>query len=86
MPDTQYCEVKFRPEDRRAYTYHNDGDPYAVGDRVEVDARGSVKVVEIVAISKRAPPYATKPILRPAPKPKAEEAVPDDPLDGVGDG
>lgn len=84
---TKFVEVKFRPEDRRAYTYSApDEMEIAIGDRVEVDARGTLKVVEGVAISDRKPPYACKPVLRVVPPEPAEEPVPDDPISDVGAG
>lgn len=39
MPDRQYVACKFRSEDARSYTYHNDGEPVAVGDLVKVADR-----------------------------------------------
>lgn len=35
----QYVAVKFRANDRRSYTYHNDGHPISLGDRVKVPDR-----------------------------------------------
>lgn len=61
----QYVACKFRSEDTRSYTYHNDGEPVAVGDLVKVaDARSDGwKRVEVVSVSDQAPTFATKPIL-----------------------
>jgi hypothetical protein len=60
----RYYACKFRPEDSRAYTYHWDGEPFAVGDFVRVadrDGDGWKKVV--VAGGSSAPSFPTKPIL-----------------------
>lgn len=61
----QYVACKFRPEDRRTYTYHNDGEPVAVGDAVKVlDRSGDGwKRIEVVEIGHIAPSFPTKPIL-----------------------
>jgi len=70
MP-TQYVACKFRVQDTRTYTYHNDGAPVAPGDQVKVaDARGADdawKRVFMVSVSDRKPDYPTKPILGLAP-------------------
>jgi hypothetical protein len=71
----QYVQVRFRPEDQRGYTYHNDGEPVAVGDFVEVDARGSVKAVEVVHLSDEAPQFPTKAIIRKVEAPEAPPAA-----------
>lgn len=72
----QYVEIRFKPEDQRGYSYHNDGEPVAVGDKVRVDARGSEKIVEVVHLSDEAPPFETKPIIgkveEPADQPESE--------------
>lgn len=60
----QFVEVRFRPTDQRGYSYRNDGEPLTVGDFVEVDARGSVKVVEVIHLSDEAPPFECKPVIR----------------------
>jgi len=36
----QYLTAKFSSADTRAYTYHNDGEPVACGDKVLVPGRG----------------------------------------------
>jgi hypothetical protein len=61
---TQYVAAKFRPTDKRTYTYANDGDPVAVGDKVKVpDPREDGWVaVEVVAIVDK-PAFVCKPIL-----------------------
>lgn len=61
----QYVAVKFKMNDGRLYTYHNDGPPVAVGDVVKVAARdgdGSQKV-RVAEIVNNKPPFATKPII-----------------------
>lgn len=62
---TQYLACKFRPADKRLYTYRNEGPPVACGDVVRVPDRSGdgwqrVTVHEIDYIP---PPYATKEIL-----------------------
>lgn len=61
----QYVVCKFRPTDARSYTYHNDGDPVAIGDTVKVeDARSDGwKRGEVVDVHEETPAFATKPIL-----------------------
>lgn len=61
----QYVACKFRPEDRRSYTYHNDGEPVAVGDQVKIAGRGDDgwQRVHVVAVSDEKPSFETKPIL-----------------------
>lgn len=62
----QYVACRFRPNDRRLYTYHWDGDePLITGDFVKVeDWRGDGwKRVEVMAITDEAPDFETKPIL-----------------------
>lgn len=67
----QFVTCKFRPGDTRKYTYHNDGDPVAPGDKVIVDApraegKITIEVCEIVG----QPRFETKPILGKAPPPE----------------
>jgi hypothetical protein len=62
----QYVTCRFRPKDQRTYTYHNEGDPVAVGDVVQVDdwkGGGGWKRVDVVSITDSAPTFPTKPIL-----------------------
>lgn len=60
-----YVACKFRPEDKRSYTYEWEGEPLEPGDIVKVpDAReDGWKRVTVVSISDEAPPFACKPIL-----------------------
>lgn len=61
---TQYLACKFSPVDSRSYTYHNDGEPLAVGDMVKVAARkqDGWQRVKVEAIVDK-PTFDTKPIL-----------------------
>jgi len=69
----QYVSVKFREQDQRTYTYHNDGEPLAPGDTGKVDdPRGGWKRVYVVAVSDQAPTFATKPVEKFVPPPAAD--------------
>lgn len=57
----QYVVIKFNPSDLRTYTYHNDGPPVAVGDKVEVETKRGTASVEVVAVDDTEPNFATKP-------------------------
>jgi len=64
----QYVSVKFRQEDARTYTYHNDGDPLAPGQTARIESKRGEgwQLVFVDSVSDKAPEtYATKPILRP---------------------
>lgn len=37
----QYVTVKFKEAEKRAYTFHNDGEPLKPGDEVKLPSRGS---------------------------------------------
>lgn len=65
----QFVACKFRSSDTRFYTFHNDGEPVAIGDSVIAEtARGqSTVIVEMVLTE--APPFPTKPIIGKAPPP-----------------
>jgi len=76
----QYVAVRFTPNARRTYTYHNDGEPVAIGDRVRIDGPEGFQTVEVVALPDR-PNFATKPISDKAP----EERPADDFRDYVED-
>ena len=71
----QYVAVKFRPSDKRTYTYHHDAEPVAVGDEVKVAKRGDGwNRVAVVGIGETKPVgFETKAILGLAP-PKEGEA------------
>lgn len=62
----QFVAVKFKPWDRRTYTYHNDGDPVAVGDLVEVSTDRGEQIVTVESVTFDAPSFVTKPINGPA--------------------
>lgn len=62
----QFIAVTFRPGDRQTYTYHNDGEPVAVGDRVRVPDRSGDgwQAVTVASIDVPAPTkFETKAIL-----------------------
>jgi hypothetical protein len=42
----QYVAVEFKPGGRR-YTYHNDGEPVAIGDLVKVETRYGQQTVTV---------------------------------------
>lgn len=77
MSDRQFVACKFRLGDRRAYTYHWDGEPLAPGDEVRVaDKNGDGwKRVIVDSVSWANPPFPTKPVLGKAEAP--EEVSPD---------
>lgn len=72
----QFVTCVFRPGDRRAYTYHNDGQPVDIGDKVLVEGpRNEGKVaVTVSGLVDQPPPFATKGILGKAPDVQAEKA------------
>ena len=61
----QYVACKFRPDDRRSYTYHNDGEPVAAGDQVKIPGReeDSWQRVHVVSVSDDEPSFPTKAII-----------------------
>ena len=61
----QYLAVKFKPDAARTYTYHNDGPPIAVGERVKVPAfRGDGwQPATVDAIVTEPPKFETKAVL-----------------------
>ena len=75
-PTRRYYACKFRSTDSRSYTYHHDGDEFAVGDFVRVEDRSGDgwKRVEVVAVSDQPPSFATKPILCLHTEPEADTA------------
>jgi len=60
----QWVYVRFQKTDGRTYAYHNDGDPLAVGDRVEVATRDAVRNLPVERITFEDPGFVTKPIMR----------------------
>jgi hypothetical protein len=71
MAERQFVACKFRPGDRRAYTYHWDGEPHIPGEKVKApDKSGNGwSAVVVESVSWANPPFATKAILG-----KVEEA------------
>lgn len=61
----QYLVCRFSPNDKRTYTYHNDMEPVAAGDRVEVNTARGLSVVRVEAITNQAPNFPTKHIAGP---------------------
>lgn len=65
MATRQYVAVKYREGDKRAYTFHHDGDPLSVGDRVSLDTGfGIVSEVNVPKPTR----FDTKPIIGLSPK------------------
>lgn len=65
MADRQYVAVKYREEDKRTYTFHHDGEPLSVGDRVSLGT--GFGIVAEVGVAKPTR-FDTKPIVGLAPK------------------
>jgi hypothetical protein len=64
MPERQFIAVQFKVGPGRAYTYHNDGEPVAIGDIVRVTTRtGAEQSATVVGLEDDAPPFETKPIV-----------------------
>lgn len=60
----QYLTAKFSPDDERAYTYHNDGEPLAPGERVRVPTKGEgSRTVTVHAIDIETPTFETKGVI-----------------------
>lgn len=70
MSERQYVVAKFRKDDKRGYTYHNDGAPVRVGDEVIIKTKsGADQRVHISAVDVEKPSaFDTKPIVGLAPK------------------
>ena len=62
-PQRQFVAVEFNPWDRRSYTYHNEGPPVAIGDKVRVATKDGEKTVTVVGLPDTAPAFETKAIL-----------------------
>ncbi len=76
QPARQFVAVAFREGDLRTYTYHHDGEPVGIGDRVVIANRsGGHQVVIVAALPTEAPPFATKAIIGKAP-PEGEPLPP----------
>lgn len=78
MPNRQYVACTFRPGDVRSYTYHFDGEPLAVGDRVVVSTDRGAQVVTVAKLVDAAPSFPTKAIAgkERVPEPAEPEAPP----------
>lgn len=62
----QFVACKFRINDTRTFTYHNDGDPVADGDTIRVPDKsgdGWKKVYVVDAAAPEPTAFPTKPIL-----------------------
>lgn len=62
----QFIRCKFNEWDHRSYTYHNDGEPVAVGDVVKVPDNRSELPKHVTVVEAGAPEptgFATKGIL-----------------------
>ena len=62
----QFVAVRFRPGDRRTYTYHHDGPPVAIGEMVKIPGKRPTDgwtALKVEAISYAEPPFETKAIL-----------------------
>lgn len=72
-PNRQFVAVLFKPWDRRSYTYHNDGEPVAIGDEVIVETAKGQSIVTVSALPTEVPSFPTKPIIGKAPPPDEPE-------------
>jgi hypothetical protein len=60
----QYVTGKFRPGDTRIYTWHNDREPVAAGDRIVIPGKAGPLVIDVDSVYyEPTPPYETKPIV-----------------------
>lgn len=59
----QHVECKF-PNSPKSYCYHWEGEPLAIGDKVDVFTERGDLTVEVVGIRDEAPEFQTKPIVR----------------------
>lgn len=62
MSNRQFVAVQFKAWDQRSYTYHNDGEPVAIGDQVVVTTAKGTQTVRVVALPTETPSFATKAI------------------------
>lgn len=51
----QFVQIKFRPNDARTFTYTHDGEPLAVGDKVDVETMRGEVTVPVVGVSSERP-------------------------------
>jgi len=73
-PNRQFVAVLFKPWDQRSYTYHNDGEPVAIGDSVIVATAKGDQIVTVSALPTETPSFPTKPIIGKAPPPDEPQA------------
>lgn len=67
----QFVNVEFK-RGSRAYSYHNDGEPVAVGDRVLIAGRSGVtQSALVVSVADEVPAFETKPIICKADNPES---------------
>lgn len=61
----QYVAIKFRMNDRRSYTYHNDGERMMRGDRVKVPDRSGNgwSAGQVVDVHYAKPAFPTRALL-----------------------
>jgi hypothetical protein len=71
----QFVAVLFKPWDQRSYTYHNDGEPVAIGDQVIVDTNKGRQTVTVSALPTEQPSFPTKPIVGKAPPPDEPQSA-----------
>lgn len=67
----QLVAIEFAPQGRQ-YTYHNDGEPVAVGDEVVILSHDKPKVVKVVSINPPPPTVPTKAIVGKHDRPKEQ--------------
>jgi hypothetical protein len=70
----QFVAVRFNPWDQRTYTYHWDGEPLLVDDRVVVETKKGRATVTVTQVDCPVPSFETKPILG-----RSDELVPEQP-------
>lgn len=63
----QFVAIKFDPGAARTYTYHNDGEPIAVGDEIVIPTKGGNKTVKVAGLPETEPPFRTAAIIGKAP-------------------
>jgi len=72
----QYVVVSFGGG--KPYTYHNDGEPLAVGDRVIVSTLNGSRVVDVVNLLDKPPPFTTQACRKAPPRKSEGEEARDD--------
>lgn len=59
----QFVKCRFRSADAKLYTYINDLDPLAPGDKVEVESPRGLQIIEVVEETVE-PNFTCRPVLR----------------------